>query len=260
MPHEEQRLWLINYLLKENDRYTGYAIPDDPRQQKDLLRALMNVRMPEAVSEEFLQIQDAYLWQETVNKGIVDVDSLCPCEKDERIYLWQGDMTRLKAEVVVNPANEELLGCFIPLHNCLDNLIHSGAGVQLRLDCYEIMQQQGHPEATGQAKITKGYNLPCDYVIHTVGPIVQGPLTQLHQQQLASCYRSCLTLAEEKGIKSIAFSCISTGVFSFPNEEAGKIAVETVCDYLKEHHTIEKVVFNVFKDIDLEIYDKLLNQ
>ena len=192
--------------------------------------------------------------------GITEVDDLSPTRVSDRIYLWQGDITTLRADAIVNAANSGLCGCFIPLHSCIDNIIGSKAGIGLRNYLGNIMDKQGHPEPTGQAKITPGFNLPCKYIIHTVGPIVEGRLTKHHEEQLASCYRSCLKIAEENGIKSIAFCCISTGVFMFPNQRAAEIAVETVRDYLKDHDGIEKVVFNVFKDMDLEIYERLLNQ
>ena len=260
MTHEENRKWLLTRLLAEKPEYRRYQVPENEQEQKDLLRALMNVRMPDPIDDEFLRVQDEYLWEETVKKGIVELSDLKPCSTDKRIYLWQGDMSRLHIEAVVDPCNDQLLGCFRPLHNCLDNILHSAAGIQLRLRCNQLMEAQGHSEPTGQAKITPAYNLPCDYVIHTVGPIVEGRLTKHHEEQLASCYRSCLKIAEENDIKSIAFCCISTGVFMFPKQRAAEIAVSTVKDYLKEHGGIEKVVFNVFKDMDLEIYDKLLNQ
>ena len=178
--------------------------------------------------------------------------------KDGRLYLWQGDITRLKVDAIVNAANSQMLGCFQPLHNCIDNCIHTYAGIQLRLKCNEIMQAQGHEEETGKAKITPAYNLPCEYVIHTVGPIVQGPLTKKHEELLASCYQSCLDIAEENGVKSIAFCCISTGVFMFPNKRAAEIAVETVKNWLDETGSDMKVVFNVYKDIDYLFYKNLL--
>ena len=260
MTHEQNRKWLIARLLAEKPEYRRYQIPEKEQEQKDLLRALMNVRMPDPIDAEFLRVQDEYLWEETVKKGIVELSELKPCSTDKKIYLWQGDMSRLRIEAVVDPCNDRLLGCFQPLHNCLDNILHSAAGIQLRLQCNQLMEAQGHPEPAGQAKITPAYNLPCDYVIHTVGPIVQGRLMKRHEEQLASCYRSCLKIAEENSIKSVAFCCISTGVFMFPNQRAAEIAVATVKDYLKEHNGIEKVVFNVFKDMDFEIYDGLLNQ
>ena len=219
----------------------------------------MNIWMPKELSDEFLKIQDEYLTEENRRIGITDIEDLQPIAGNNRLYLWQGDMTTLKVSAIVNPANEALLGCFQILHSCADNVIHSKAGLGLRYKCNCIMEKQGHPEPTGQAKITPAYNLPCDYVIHTVGPIVQGPLTKKHEQLLASCYKSCLDIAEENGVKSIALCCISTGVFMFPNQRAAEIAVETVKNWLDETGSEMKIVFNVFKDLDFEIYEKLLN-
>lgn len=258
MTHEEQRVWLINELKKDDTQYEKYPIPNDEQGQKDLLRALMNVWVPKEIPDEFIKIQDEYLKEESRREGITDIDNLDPIKKDSRIYLWQGDMTTLKVGAIVNPANSALLGCFRPLHNCADNIIHSKAGISLRYRCNCIMQEQGHEEPTGQAKITPAYNLPCEYVIHTVGPIVQGMLTKRHEELLASCYKSCLDIAEENNIKSIAFCCISTGVFMFPNQRAAEIAVETVKNWLDTKNSQMKVVFNVFKDVDLEIYNRLL--
>ena len=182
MKQSERRIWLIQQLLNEKPEYKQYQIPQDEQGQKDLLRALMNVRMPDPIDDEFLRIQDDYLREETNRKGIVELSGLSPWRGDNSIYLWQGDMSRLLAEAVVDPCNDQLLGCFRPLHNCLDNILHSAAGIQLRLKCNELMQTQGHPEPVGSAKITPAYNLPADYVIHTVGPIVQGPLTKEHER------------------------------------------------------------------------------
>ncbi len=260
MTQEERRIWLLRYLLEESAQYGDISIPETAEEQKELLRSLMNVRPPKPVSGEFLNMQDEYLQVENAKDGFADIEELMPVKSDSRLYLWQGDITRLAVDAIVNAANSQLLGCFRPLHGCIDNIIHSKAGVQLRLKCNEIMQAQGHEEPTGQAKITPAYNLPCKYVIHTVGPIVQGRLTKEHEGLLASCYRSCLELAEKNGVFSVAFCCISTGVFMFPNQRAAEIAVETVRNWLNETGSKIKVVFNVFKDIDLEIYDKLLNE
>ncbi len=259
MNHTEQRIWLIKELQKDPSQLSNYPIPADEQGQKDLLRGLMNIWMPKELSDEFLKIQDEYLTEENRRIGITDIEDLQPIAGNNRLYLWQGDMTTLKVSAIVNPANEALLGCFQILHSCADNVIHSKAGLGLRYKCNCIMEKQGHPEPTGQAKITPAYNLPCDYVIHTVGPIVQGPLTKKHEQLLASCYKSCLDIAEENGVKSIALCCISTGVFMFPNQRAAEIAVETVKNWLDETGSEMKIVFNVFKDLDFEIYEKLLN-
>ena len=258
MDQRERRQFLIQELLKENTEYEGIIIPDTEQGQKDLLRSLMNVRMPGAIREEFQKIQDEYLQVENRKNGITDIADLSHSNLDERIYLWKGDITELRVDAIVNAANSQMCGCFRAMHNCVDNIIHSKAGIELRLCCYDMMQAQGHEEPTGKAKITPGYNLPCRYVIHTVGPIVQGRLKKKHEELLASCYRSCLELAEQNGVKSIAFCCISTGVFMFPNRRATQIAVETVRTYYAETGSQMKVVFNVFKDEDLKIYRRIL--
>ena len=259
MNQAERRLWLIDELLKEDDYYRNYDIPSDEEGQKDFLRALMNVREPKDIGEEFLRIQDEYLSAENESVGIVKLEELKPIKANPNLYIWQGDITRLAVGAIVNAANSQMCGCFQPLHSCIDNIIHSKSGIQLRLKCADIIRHQGHEEYTGQAKITPAYNLPCEYVIHTVGPIVQGPLTKKHEELLSSCYKSCLDIAAENGVKSIAFCCISTGVFMFPNQRAAEIAVETVRNWLNETGSEMKIVFNVFKDLDFEIYAKLLN-
>ena len=261
---QERRRWLILELLKEMPQYQYPVFPYTQERQWRLLRSLMNVRPPLPVSEEFLQVQDAYLQEMAKGKCITDADSLNPCTLDKRIVLWQGDITTLRCDAIVNAANSQLLGCFQPCHSCIDNIIHTMSGVQLRLACHEIMQKQGREEPTGQAKITPGFNLPCRYVIHTVGPIVNGPLTRTHEELLASCYRSCLDLAKENNVGSIvgsiAFCCISTGVFAFPQQRAAEIAVRTVTDWLEENPDgMKRVIFNVFKDEDREIYERLLS-
>ncbi|MBQ5706907.1 MAG: protein-ADP-ribose hydrolase, partial [Peptococcaceae bacterium] len=224
--------------------------------QKRLLRSLMNVRSPKPISEEFLRVQDDYLQEELSQKHITSVSDLRPLEPG--IYVWQGDITTLACDAIVNAANSAMTGCYYPCHGCIDNAIHSYAGVQLRLECDAIIKAQGHEEPTGNAKITEAYNLPCRYVLHTVGPIITGPLKKQDEDLLASCYRSCLALAEEYGLKSIAFCCISTGEFRFPNQRAAEIAVETVREYRKQTGSEIEVIFNVFKDIDDEIYRELL--
>ena len=254
MTQTKRRLFLIEYLLSESGERIG--IPTDEYNQKRLLRSLFNIRMPKDTSAEFLKIQDAYLQEENRRKGITDLADLEPVQ--DGIYLWQGDITTLKCGAVVNAANSQMLGCFNPCHGCIDNAIHTFAGIQLRRDCNEIMHEQGHDEPTGQAKITPAYNLPCRYIIHTVGPIVNGKLNEQHCELLKSCYLSCLKLAEENGVDSIAFCCISTGVFGFPKREAAKIAVDTVKEYKEEKRSDIKVIFNVFKDSDLAIYREVL--
>lgn len=256
MTQAEKREYLITELLKESSKYKDIKIPTNETEQKILLRSLFNIRMPLPVSDDFITIQDEYLREETRIKGITNLEDLEPIQPD--IYLWQGDITTLACEAIVNAANSELLGCFCPCHGCIDNAIHTFAGVQLRLKCAEIMKKQGHKEETGRAKITLSYNLPCKYVLHTVGPIVKGSLTQQDCDLLVSCYRSCLELAEQSGIKSIAFCCISTGEFHFPNDTAAEIAIKTVKDFKRNSHSKIKVVFNVFKNTDYEIYRELL--
>ena len=256
MTQAERRLYLIRSLLNEKTEYQSLNVSRDAGEQRKLLRSLMNVRAPKAVNEAFLNVQDEYLRQELTDEGITDLDDLQPVSGD--LYLWQGDITRLKCGAIVNAANSGMTGCYIPCHACIDNCIHTYAGVQLRLDCAALMAEQGHEEPTGRAKITKAYNLPCDYVLHTVGPIVSGRVTEENERLLASCYRSCLALAERNGVQSIAFCCISTGVFHLPNERAAEIAVETVRRYKAETGSKMKVIFNVFKDTDKEIYRRLL--
>ena len=258
MTHSEKRLYLIKGLLSEFPQYNDLVIPDNEEAQKRLLRSLMNIRPPRPVSEAFLKIQDEYLGEAVAEKGVTDSASLPASSLDSRLVLWRGDITTLKIDAIVNAANSALRGCFVPCHSCVDNIIHSVSGIQLRLACDRIMNEQGHDEPTGKAKITPAYNLPSEYVIHTVGPIVSGPLTDQHCRQLADCYRSCLELAADNGLKSIAFCCISTGEFHFPQKKAAEIAVRTVTDYLNRASRIGKVVFNVFKQEDYDIYKGLL--
>ncbi len=268
MNHNEQRVWLIQYLLDEDERYKSYGIPETEQAQKNLLRALMNVRMPDPVTDEFLQVQDEYLRTENEAAGLVDAADLKPCRLDDRLILWQGDMSKLIVDAVVNPANSALLGCFQPLHSCLDNILGSQAGVGLRLACSEYMEKQKavfgrqYEEPTGQAMLTPGFDLPAKYVIHTVGPIVTGPLNSEHKRLLASCYTSVLNKADENNLESIALCCISTGVFMFPQNNAAEIAVKTVRQWLEEHPdtSVKKIIFNVFKDEDLRLYDTILNK
>ena len=257
MTHEEKRLYLIKTLLSEQPRYRIMEIPADGQGQKDLLRSLMNVRLPAPVSDEYIGIESEYLKEETAAKGITRLADLKPVE--DGIYLWQGDITTLAVDAIVNAANSQMLGCFQPLHDCIDNCIHTFAGLRLRNKCAEIMQKQGHEEPTGKAKITPAYDLPCKYVIHTVGPIVNGRLTAKHEELLASCYKSCLELADENGLGSIAFCCISTGVFGFPQKRAAEIAVQTVREHKANTHSKIEVIFNVFKDHDYRLYRELLS-
>lgn len=274
MDQKERRIYLIEKLLQENTeqepvsmlgenrkKIRGFmlqndaSVPQDEEEQKRLLRGLMNVRYPKKCAPAFLQIQDEYLKEEIAGKGITDCEDLIPAA--EGLYIWQGDITTLRCDAIVNAANSGMTGCYVPNHSCIDNCIHTFAGMELRWTCAEIMERQGHEEPTGKAKITPAFNLPCRYVLHTVGPIVQGWLTERDCELLKSCYRSCLSLAREYGLKSVAFCCISTGVFCFPAEKAAEIAVETVKEFQAENPGIDKVIFNVFKDEDKRIYERL---
>ena len=261
MTQEDRRIWLIRALQQQMPEYAHEPIPNTAEGQWRLLRGLFNVRPPMPASEEFLEVQGAFLQQMTLEKGITDSAALEPCSSDARLYLWQGDITTLKVDAITNAANSQLLGCFRANHGCIDNIEHTMAGIELRLACYELMQAQGHEEPTGQAKLTSGYNLPAKYVLHTVGPIVTGRLTQEHQSLLASCYKSCLELAAKNRCSSVAFCCISTGVFMFPKDKAAQIAVKTVTNYLNAHvdSPVKQVIFNVFTNEDYQIYDRLLN-
>lgn len=252
MKQAERRIFLIKELIAEQPGYSNISIPDNKEEQKNLLRALMNVRSPGSIGADFLKIQDEYLREEIKEKGITDMASLIP--EEDGIYLWQGDITTLKCDAIVNAANSGMTGCYAPCHACIDNCIHTYAGVQLRLSCADIIKKQGHKEYTGSAKITPAYNLPCRYVIHTVGPIIYDKVTEKDCGLLALCYRSCMEIARKNGVGSIAFCCISTGEFHFPNDLAAQIAVRTV----REHKGDIKVIFNVFKDADYKIYRELL--
>lgn len=247
--------YLINYLLAETKNGDSIAIPKGTEECFNLFRSLVNLRTPKPISKEFLSVQDKFLQEKIVEKGIVNFTDLSPVKP--HIYLWQGDITTLKCDAIVNAANSAMLGCFYPCHGCIDNAIHTYSGVQLRLKCAEIMREQGHDEPIGKAKITPAYNLPCKNIIHTVGPYVAGKLKKEHCEQLSSCYLECLKTAVQNQISSIAFCCISTGEFHFPKEEAAKIAIETVSGFLKSNPGIE-VIFNVFGNEDLKIYERLL--
>lgn len=265
MTREERVDRLVAYLKKENEGYAAIREPVNYDEKRSLLRSLMNVRFPGEAAGQYVQMQDKLLKEEASEKGIVACGDLpaagevYPCREirnADRIFLWQGDITRLAADAIVNAANSQMLGCFVPCHGCIDNAIHSAAGIQLRNECARLMEEQGHEEAAGKAKITDGYNLPAGHVIHTVGPIVGMQVTEKNKEELKSCYLSCLKLAEKQGLKSIAFCCISTGEFHFPNKLAAQIAVDTVDRYLTSSQ-MEQVIFNVFKDEDYHIYRKL---
>ncbi len=256
MTQDERLDHLLRCLLAEWGGYADIRVPDDLLEKRKLLRSLMNVRPPVPARAEFLTVQDAYLQARLAERGVTRLHDLKPAQPG--LYLWQGDITTLAVDAIVNAANSQMLGCFVPCHGCIDNAIHTYAGVQLRLECAEIMRKQGHEEETGKAKITKGYNLPCRHVLHTVGPIIYGAVKKKDRELLASCYRSCLDLAAENGLHNVAFCCISTGEFHFPNELAAQIAIQTVTDWQKQNSNQMEVIFNVFKNSDREIYERLL--
>ena len=245
---------LLRYFIKEDEKFENLEIPSDYSEKRNLLRGIINLRAPYPISEDILVLEDQLFQLEIKEKEVTDESEIET--REDCIALWQGDITTLKIEAIVNPGNSALLGCFIPNHSCLDNQIHTFAGIRLRLVCNKIMQ--GKEEKVGQAKITDAYNLPCDYVIHTVGPMITGNVTKKEEELLAKCYKSCLDLAKEKNIKTIAFPTISTGVFSFPKELASKIAVSTVREYVKENpNTFDKIVFDVYEEEDKVYYDRL---
>ena len=256
MNQSERRMSLIRVLLKEHPEYQGLRIPADADTQRQLLRGLLNIREPRRIGTDFLQIQDAYLQEEIAAKGITDAADLVPLQPG--LYLWQGDITTLKCDAIVNAANSGMTGCYCPNHGCIDNAIHTYAGVQLRLECSGLMKRQGHKEEPGRAKITKAYNLPCRYVLHTIGPVIGDAVAVSDRRLLADCYRSCLDLAARHGLHSVAFCCISTGEFRFPNELAAQVAIQTVIQWQRENPNQIEVIFNVFKERDYDIYEKLL--
>ena len=250
---------LIAYLLDVLPEYReeAAAVLMDAHSRRYLLRCLMNVWNPHRkLPEAYFELEQQLLTAETQEKA--PVDALALPEKEPGIALFQGDITRLAADAIVNAANSQMLGCFVPGHSCIDNAIHSAAGLRMRVACYELMKEQGHEEATGQAKLTPGFALPARYVIHTVGPIVQDHVTEKHRRELRSCYHSCLELARKHRLRSVAFCCISTGVFHFPRREAAEIAVDEVREQQKTHGDAPRVIFNVFQDEDRDIYEDLL--
>ncbi|MGN1185968.1 MAG: protein-ADP-ribose hydrolase [Methanobrevibacter wolinii] len=260
MNKDEIEDYLLKELIEESNEKIN--IPKDYESKRILLRSLMNIRLPGPISKEFLEKQDELLSYETNSKKLVSASDIKPIAKNLKIGIFHGDITTLKVDAIVNAANSKLLGCFIPLHNCIDNVIHSAAGIQLRYDCNKIMLKQGHDEKVGQAKITKGYNLPAKYVIHTVGPaLIQKTKPNKNQEELLkSSYINSLKLADKYHLKTIAFPNISTGVFNYPKEDAAKAAYSAVNSYLNNNQdtSIEMVIFDVFEEEQLEIYKKLL--
>lgn len=256
MTQEERLNFLIGYLLHEHSEYKNISIPKATEDKRRLLRSLMNVRPPVSADEDYLEIQDDYLKGRLAERGVIKKEDLSPVQPG--IYLWKGDITTLSIDAIVNAANSQMLGCFVPCHSCIDNAIHTYAGIQLRLECSRIMKNQQSAERIGTAKITKAYNLPCRYVLHTVGPTIYERVTEKDCVLLGGCYRSCLELAAAYQLRSVAFCCISTGEFRFPNRLAAEIAIQTVKKYQQENPNKIEVVFNVFKDSDKEIYESLL--
>ena len=264
---------LLRELMADLGQSGEVLIYMDEAEKKDIIRSLMNTRMPRTISKELLQLQDDYLQEQLAEKGIVTLSDIPTIREQSEstssygdiISLWQGDITRLKVGAIVNAANSQMLGCFVPCHRCIDNAIHSAAGMQLREECSHIMNRRRiqygkkYEEPTGTATLTLSYNLPCDYVIHTVGPIVYDRLDDALCQDLQNCYENVLTCCLENNIKSVAFCCISTGEFHFPGDKAAEIACKTVNAFLETHgDSMERIIFNVFKDSDYRLYKQIL--
>ena len=271
---QEERLdYLLEAFKKDSLWYKDLEVGEDYQEKRRALRSLMNIRMPGAMAPEVLEVQDEFLREEAAEKGIVTLEEIPTAARQygsrksfgDKISVWQGDITRLQVGAIVNAANSQMLGCFHPCHGCIDNAIHSAAGIELREACSQYMEhrkvQYGkeYEEPTGRAVLTEGYNLPAEYVIHTVGPIVYGSLTEKLKEDLRNCYKNILKCCVEHGIRSVAFCCISTGEFHFPNDEAARIAVAEVRKYLEKHQEdFDRVIFNVFKDVDRELYEVLV--
>ena len=271
---QEERLdYLLEKFKKDSLWYKDLEVGGDYQEKRRALRSLMNIRMPGAMAPGVLEVQDEFLREEAAEKGIVTLEEIPTAARQygsrkpfgDKISVWQGDITRLQVGAIVNAANSQMLGCFHPCHGCIDNAIHSAAGIELREACSQYMEhrkvQYGkeYEEPTGRAVLTEGYNLPAEYVIHTVGPIVYGNLTEKLKEDLRNCYKNILKCCVEHGIRSVAFCCISTGEFHFPNDEAARIAVAEVRKYLEKHQEdFDRVIFNVFKDVDRELYEDLV--
>ena len=261
---QEQRLdMLVEAFKTDSVQYKDMQTPADTEGKRRILRSLMNIRMPKKLDDSVLAVQDEYLRERIRENGIVTLSDIPVLRAD--MSIWQGDITRLSVDAIVNAANSQMLGCFVPMHTCIDNCIHTFAGVQLRAECNRQMNQlrirygRDYEQPTAVPMLTDGYNLPAKKIVHIVGPIVEGRLTKALEQDLANCYRNTLDLCAENGLRSVAFCCISTGVFRFPNRRAAEIAVETVSKWLNEHKgQIDRVIFNVFKDEDKAYYEELL--
>ena len=270
---QDERLdLLVEEFKADSDEYKNIETLKDTEGKRRVLRSLMNIRMPKELSEKAMRLQDEYLKQRAEEKGIVTLADI-PTVKEQgsdssfadKISIWQGDITRLAVDAIVNAANSQMLGCFVPMHTCIDNCIHTYAGVQMRYECNRQMNElrrrlgRDYEQPTAVPMLTDGYNLPARKVIHIVGPIVQYGMTPELEKDLADCYRNTLDMCLENGLKSVAFCCISTGVFHFPNDRAAQIATETVKQWLSRHEDgIERVIFNVFKDEDKELYENIL--
>ncbi len=274
MTQEERLDYLLKFFIADSNNYKKLEIPDGISEKRKILRSLMNIRMPRSISNEVLEIQDEYLKTRAQEKGIVylkDIPTVREAYNSKKPYsnllsLWQGDITRLACDAIVNAANSQMLGCFLPMHFCIDNSIHTFAGIQLRAECCRQMNKlrekygSEYEQPTSIPMITDGYNLPAKNIIHVVGPVINGKVGAKRKQELADCYINSLNICKEKNLKSIAFCCISTGVFHFPNNKASEIAVETVTNWLaSNNHQMDRIVFNVFKDEDRLLYEKLLN-
>ena len=249
---------------KASGKYEDIEMPKDTDGKRRILRSLMNIRMPRKISSNVIEVQDEYLKGRSEEKGIITLSDIPEIRKG--LSIWKGDITRLAVDAIVNAANSQMLGCFVPMHTCIDNCIHTYAGVQLRAECSRQMHQlrikygSDYEQPTAVPILTDGYNLPAKKVIHVVGPIVQKTLTPALETDLADCYRNTLDMCKENSLKSVAFCCISTGVFHFPNQRAAEIAVETVTDWMSENPgELERVIFNVFKEEDRVIYQGLLS-
>ena len=261
---QEERLdYLVEEFKADSDEYKELQTPNSTEDKRRILRSLMNIRMPKELSSEVMKVQDEYLTERAAEKGVVNLSDI-PVIRDG-LSIWQGDITRLSVDAIVNAANSQMLGCFVPMHTCIDNCIHTFAGVQLRAECNRQMNElrirygRDYEQPTAVPMLTEAYNLPAKKVIHIVGPIVQYKLTSELEKDLENCYRNTLDMCAENGLKSVAFCCISTGVFHFPNKKAAEIAVKTVSEWLRDNPgKVERVIFNVFKDEDKAIYEKLI--